>query len=111
MVLTRLPLMAIGSDRAPACWACADCKSPQLQKTMPLATAVVALRKVRQIAVICISSRVRFLAYAARAASLFESPAMRLCHITRGWVMFHGVAWCSRQRLSQTTASPGVQSW
>src|SRR5262249_30757451 len=49
--------------------------------------------------------------YGASADSLFGSPAMRLCHITRGWVMSHGVAWCSRQRLSQITASPGAQSW
>jgi hypothetical protein len=29
------------------------------------------------------------------AASLTGSPAMRECHITRGWVMSNGVAWCS----------------
>ena len=46
----------------------------------------------------------------ARTASLAGSPAMRLCHITRGSVMSHGVARWSKQRLSHTTASPGVQS-
>src|SRR6516162_5487226 len=60
MVLTRLPSMLIGSDRAPACWACADCSSPQLQKTMPVAAAVVALSKLRRVVVIDVSSAVRF---------------------------------------------------
>src|SRR5262249_21987446 len=47
---------------------------------------------------------------AASPASLAGSPAMRLCHITRGWVMSQGVARCSRHRLSHSTASPGAQS-
>ena len=45
------------------------------------------------------------------AASLTGSPAMRLCHMMRRWVMSQGVAWCSRQRLSHSSASPGRQSW
>lgn len=45
------------------------------------------------------------------AASATGSPAMRLCHMMRRWVMSHGVAWCIRQRLSHSTASPGTQSW
>ena len=49
--------------------------------------------------------------FADMAASLTGSPAMRVCHITRGWVMSNGVAWCSRQRLSQITTSPTRQSW
>src|SRR5258708_4040978 len=35
-VLTRLPLMLMGSERAPACWACAVFSSAQLQKTTPV---------------------------------------------------------------------------
>ena len=107
MVFTRLPLMLMGSERAPACWACADRRSPQSQKMMP-AAAALDLRKSRRVFTGA-SSGLSF--YAAMAASLFGSPAMRLCHITRGWVMSQGVAWWSRQRLSQITASPGVQSW
>jgi toxin FitB len=49
--------------------------------------------------------------HAASPASLAGSPAMRLCHMMRGWVMSQGVAWCSRQRLSHTTTSPACQSW
>ena len=49
-------------------------------------------------------------AAAGSAASAAGSPAMRLCHMTRGWVMSHGVARCIRQRLSHTTVSPGFQS-
>ena len=36
------------------------------------------------------------------------SPAMRVCHIRRGWVMSNGVARCISRRLSQITASPTV---
>src|SRR5882757_2401697 len=36
MVFTRLPLMLIGSERAPACWECAVFSSAQLQKTTPV---------------------------------------------------------------------------
>src|ERR1022692_442202 len=45
-----------------------------------------------------------------RAASLTGSPAIRLCHITRGSLISHGVAWWSKHRLSQITASPAVHS-
>ena len=40
------------------------------------------------------------------ASSEARSPAMRVCHIRRGWVMSNGVARCMSRRLSQMTASP-----
>ena len=38
-----------------------------------------------------------------------RSPAMRVCHIRRGWVMSNWVARCISRRLSHTTASPTDQ--
>src|SRR5712692_7369352 len=52
MVLTRLPPTMTGSFWRTGCSACALCKTPQLQKTMPVVTAAVpALRKSRLVRV------------------------------------------------------------
>src|SRR5216683_2196010 len=50
MVLTFLPLTAMGRVRMPAC-ACARSTRPQLQKTIPVAAAVPPLRKFRRVVI------------------------------------------------------------
>jgi hypothetical protein len=45
------------------------------------------------------------------ANSLSGEPAIRVWYITLAWLISHGMALWSKHRLSQITASPGVQLW
>ena len=90
IVFTRLPLTLMGSERGTGLLGVRRLRSPQPQKTMPVAAALLALRKSRRVFMGRLPPVSVFLC--GDGGLVFGSPAMRLCHMTRGWVMSHGVA-------------------